>query len=149
MGKINWGRVILGGIVAGVVIDLVAYVVNSYVWAQQNDAMMRRLNIQLRPHAIPVFLLEGLLLGIAAVWAYSVARPRYGAGPKTAVITALGVWFIGSFLPTVDNWAIGIVHSRMACAGTLVDLVTLIVASLIGASLYKEAGGATPGVAAR
>ncbi|MDE3110398.1 MAG: hypothetical protein KGL02_10720, partial [Acidobacteriota bacterium] len=101
------------------------------------------------PHAIPVFLLEGLLLGIAAVWAYSVARSRYGAGPKTAVITALGVWFIGSFLPTVDNWAIGIVHSRMACAGTLVDLVTLIVASLIGASLYKEAGGATPGVAAR
>lgn len=138
MGKINWGRVLLGGIVAGVVIDVVHYVVDSFVWAQQNDAMMRRLGIQLRPHAIPTFLIAGLLLGIATVWAYSVARLRYGAGPKTAVIVALGVWFIGSLLPTADEWATGIVHSRMACAGVLVDLATIIVATLIGASLYKE-----------
>ena len=142
MGKINWGRVLLGGIVAGVVIDLVDYVVNTYVWAQQNDALMKRLNIQLRPHAIPIFLIEGLLLGIAAVWAYSVARPRYGAGPKTAVITALGVWFIGSFLPDLDQWASGILRSRTACEGTLVGLITIVVASLIGASLYREAVGA-------
>lgn len=146
MGKINWGRVLLGGIVAGIVIDLVNYVVNSYIWAQQNDAMMKRLNIQLRPHAIPVFLLEGLFLGIAAIWAYSVARPRYGPGPKTAVITALGVWFIGSLLPTADMWASGIVRSRMACADVLVGLLTIIVASLIGASLYKEAVGAADAV---
>lgn len=139
MGKINWGRVLLGGVVAGLVIDLVDYIVNTYVWAQQNDAMMRRLGIQLRPHAIPIFLLLALLLGIAAIWAYAVARPRYGAGPKTAVITALGVWFIGSLLPTTGDWAAGILHSKMACADVLVDLVTIIVASLIGASLYKEA----------
>lgn len=142
MGKINWGRVLLGGIVAGVVIDVVDYVLNSHVFAQQNDAMMKRLNIQLRPHAIPVFLLEGLLLGIAAIWAYSVARPRYGAGSKTAVIISVGVWFIGSFLPDLDNWASGILHTRMFCAGTVIDLVVIVVAGLIGASLYKEAAGA-------
>lgn len=139
MGKINWGRVLLGGIVAGIVIDVVDYVLNTYVWARQNDALLSRLNVHLRPHAIPVFLLEGLLLGIAAIWAYSVARPRYGAGPKTAVITGLGVWFIGSLLPEADLWASGIIHSRMACADVVVDLVLLIVVSLIGASLYKEA----------
>lgn len=146
MGKINWGRVLLGGIVAGVVIDLVNYVVNSYVWAQQNNELMKRLNIQLRPHAIPIFLIEGFLLGIAAIWAYSVARPRYGAGPKTAVITALGVWFIGSFIPTLDNWASGILRSRTACEGALVGLITIVVASLIGASLYKEGVGAAAGI---
>ncbi len=139
MGKINWGRVLLGGVVAGVVIDLVNYVLNTYVWAQQNAALMKALGVQLRPHAIPVFLLEGLLLGIAAVWAYAVARPRYGAGPKTAVITALGVWFIGSVLSGIGEWASGIVPASMLCVGMIVDLVTIVVASLVGASLYKEA----------
>jgi hypothetical protein len=139
MGKVNWGRVLLGGIVAGVVIGLVDYVVNTYFWAQQDDAFLKRLGIHLRPGAIPVFLLLDLLLGIAAIWAYSVARPRYGAGPKTAVITGLGVWFIGSVLPDVARWANGILYTKMTCAEVGLDLVTIVVASLIGASLYKEA----------
>jgi hypothetical protein len=139
MGKINWGRVLLGGVVAGVVVDLVNYVLNTYVWQQQTAALMSSLHIQLRPHAIPVFLLEGLLLGIAAIWAYAVARPRYGAGPKTAVIVGIGVWFIGSLIPSLDNWASGILPSRFTCIEVIAGLVTIVVASLVGASLYKEA----------
>jgi hypothetical protein len=138
MGKINWGRVLLGGVVAGVVLDLVDYVVNTYVWVNQDAALMKALGVHLRPHAIPLFLLLGFLLGIASIWAYAVARPRYGAGPKTAVIVALGVWFIGSLLPGLGDWAVGISPTNMFCAGTLVDLVTIIVACLAGASLYKE-----------
>jgi len=139
MGKINWSRVLLGGLLAGVVIDLADYVLNTYVWAEQNAALMRALGVQLRPNAIPVFLLEGLVLGIALVWAYAVARPRYGAGPKTAVITGLGIWVIGGVLPDVDLWASGILPTRTLCIGTLVGLVLTLVASLAGAALYKEA----------
>jgi len=138
MGKINWGRVLLGGLVAGIVLDLVDYVLNTYVWAQQNAAMMKALNVQLRPNAIPVFLLEGLVLGIAIVWAYAVARPRYGAGPKTAVITGLGIWVIGDLLPDVDLWASGILHTRMLCVGLVVGLVIIVVVSVLGAAVYKE-----------
>jgi len=138
MGKINWGRVLLGGLVAGVVLDLVNYVLNTYVWAQQNTEMMKSLGVQLRPNAIPTFLLEGLVLGIAMVWAYAVARPRYGAGPKTAVITGLGVWVIGGLLPDLDLWASGILPTRMLCIGTVVGLVVIVVVSVLGAAVYKE-----------
>ena len=138
MGKINWGRVLLGGLVAGVVLDLVNYVLNTYVWAQQNTEMMKSLGVQLRPNAIPTFLLEGLVLGIAMVWAYAVARPRYGAGPKTAVITGLGVWVIGGLLPDLDLWATGILPTRMLCIGTVVALVVIVVVSVLGAAVYKE-----------
>jgi len=138
MGKINWGRVLLGGLVAGVVLDLVNYVLNTYVWAQQNTEMMKSLGVQLRPNAIPTFLLEGLVLGIAIVWAYAVARPRYGAGPKTAVITGLGVWVIGGLLPDLDLWASGILPTRMLCIGTVVALVVIVVVSVLGAAVYKE-----------
>jgi len=138
MGKIHWGRGLLGGLVGGVVLDLVNYVLNTYVWAQQNTEMMKALGVQLRLNAIPTFLLEGLVLGIAMVWAYAVARPRYGAGPKTAVITGLGVWVIGGLLPDLDLWATGILPTRMLCIGTVVALVVIVVVSVLGAAVYKE-----------
>ena len=72
------------------------------------------------------------------VWAYSVARPRYGAGPKTAVITGLCVWLIGGLLPDLDLWASGILPTRMLCIGTVVALVVIVVVSVLGAAVYKE-----------
>lgn len=139
MGKINWGRVLLGGLVAGVVINVVEYVLNEVVLASQNAALMSKLGVQLRPNAIPMFIVSGFVLGIAAIWAYSVARPRYGAGAKTAVITALGIWVIGYALPDFDYWASGVLTSNLLCVAMLVGLVEIIVASVAGAALYKEA----------
>ena len=139
MGKINWGRVLLGGLVAGVVIDVVEYVLNNYVVAEQNAALLKSLGVQMRPNAIPIFMLNGLLLGLAAIWAYAVARPRYGAGAKTAVITGLGVWFIGYALPNFGLWAAGVLPGQLLCIATLAGLVEIVAASVAGAAVYKEA----------
>jgi hypothetical protein len=139
MGKINWGRVILGGLVAGVVINLVEYVSNMYVLASQYGAAMKMLGVQMRPHAIPMFLIIGFLTGIAAVWLYAAARPRYGAGAKTAFITALSVWVIGYILPNAGIWAAGILGGRLLGTASLIGLGEIIVASIAGAAVYKEA----------
>ncbi|HTR48347.1 MAG TPA: hypothetical protein VMM16_13265 [Verrucomicrobiae bacterium] len=139
MGKINWGRVLLGGLVAGVVINVVEYVLNTKVLASENAALMTKLGVQMHANAIPIFVVLGFVLGIATVWAYAVARPRYGAGAKTAVIVALGIWVIGYVIPDVDLWAGGILPKRLLCIGAVVGLVEIIVASVVGAALYKEA----------
>ena len=139
MGKINWGRVLLGGLVAGVVINIVEYVSNVYVFAAQNDAAMKALGVQLVPNAIPMFLAVGFVLGIATIWLYAAVRPRYGAGAATAVIAALGVWVIGYALPNFEIWLNGIFPARLVCIGTLVGLVEIIVAGVAGSAVYKEA----------
>ncbi|MBC8647371.1 MAG: hypothetical protein H7X85_09430, partial [Thermoanaerobaculia bacterium] len=43
MGKINWGRVILGGIVAGIVINISEYVLNELVMKDKWQAAMTAL----------------------------------------------------------------------------------------------------------
>jgi hypothetical protein len=139
MGKINWGRVLLGGLIAGVVINVVEGVLNTVVLAKQNSELMAKLGVQMHPNAIPMFVISGFLLGIAAIWAYAVARPRYGAGAKTAVITALGIWFIGYVLPDFSLWAGGILPAQLLCIAVVVGLAEIIVASVAGAALYKEA----------
>jgi hypothetical protein len=140
MGKINWGRVILGGLVAGVVIDVVEYVLNTMVLGSESQAAMKALGLPSpSSHAIAVFLVLGLVMGIAAIWLYAAARPRYGAGAKTAAITAVGFWVIGYAVPNAFQCVQGLFPSRLIVIGTLVGLVEIILASIAGAAVYKEA----------
>ena len=138
MGKINWGRVLAGGIVAGIVINLFEYVTNGRVLAADWAAAMQSLGHQMPASATPIFIVWGFLVGISAIWLYAAARTRFGPGPGTAMLIALAYWLIGYLLPNVVWWALAIFPSRLLAITTIVGLVELIVASLAGASLYKE-----------
>ena len=84
MSKVNWGRVILGGIVAGIISDAIEYVLHTYVIASQESAAMKATGAQMMNGAIPLFMALGIVVGIATIWLYAAARPRYGAGAKRA-----------------------------------------------------------------
>ena len=90
MGKINWGRVFLGGLFAGLVINSFEFVISGVVLAPKWEAAMKALGRQMPTGAIGIFLAYGFLTGIAAIWLYAVARPRFGPGPKTAALTGIG-----------------------------------------------------------
>ena len=139
MSKINWGRVLLGGVVAGLVIDVVEYVLNTYVLGSEMAAVTDRLGIKMISGAVPVFLALGIVMGIAAIWLYAAARPRYGASAKTAAITAFGFWIIGYAVPNAFLVVQGLFPARLLCIASLVGLVEIIVASIAGAAVYKEA----------
>jgi hypothetical protein len=138
MGKINWGRVIAGGVVAGIVINLFEYVTNGRVLAADWAAAMQTLGRQMPPSATSIFILWGFLVGISAIWLYAVARTRFGPGPGTAVLIGFAYWVIGYLFPNVISWALAIFPSRLLAITTIVGLVEIIVASLAGASIYKE-----------
>lgn len=138
MGKINWGRVIAGGLVAGIVINVFEYVTNGKVLAADWAAAMQNLGRQMPPSAVPIFIVWGFLMGIAAIWLYAAARTRFGPGPGTAVLTGFAFWVIGYLFPNLVNWALAIFPSRLLTITTVVGLVEIIVASLAGASIYKE-----------
>ena len=140
MGKINWVRVFLGGLVATVVNILLGVAASSkYVLGPLHDAEIKALGAQ-PPHNLlwlyPVYILLG---GMGLIWLYAVARPRLGAGAKTAVKTAVGYWFIGVALPNLENVAAGRFSARLMALGSLAALVGLIAASVAGAAIYKEA----------
>jgi hypothetical protein len=91
MGKINWARVFLGGVLAGVIINVFEIAWSGFVLAKQWHAAMSALGHPLPSAAIWIFALEALGMGIAAVWLYAAIRPRFGAGLKTAVAAGLAL----------------------------------------------------------
>jgi hypothetical protein len=139
MGKINLGRVILGGIVAGIIIDVVEYVLNAIVLADRWNAVMAAHNLpQFTTGAIIVFNIIGLVTGIAAVWTYAAIRPRFGEGPGTAFVAALLIWVVGYLLSDAGNAVVGVYPVSITVTLVGVGLVEIVIATLAGAFIYKE-----------
>jgi hypothetical protein len=140
MGTINWTRVILGGLVAGVVINVFESVLNGVVLAKDWEAAMAAIGKPpMAGNQIAVFVLWGFVVGIFAVWFYAAIRPRYGAGPKTALCAGLAVWFLGYLLASVAPIVLDLFPARVMVVGLAVGLVEILAATLLGARLYQEA----------
>ncbi len=139
MGKINWARVLLGGLLAGVIINAAEFLVNGFVLGSDWEAAMKALGrTGMGQSAYVVFVIWGFLAGICAIWLYAAARPRFGPGAKTAALTGFAFWIFSYALPTLGQWAFHLFPERLLIIGTLAGLVEVILASVAGAWLYKE-----------
>lgn len=140
MGSINLGRVLLGGFVAGVIINVFEYLLNGVLLANQWPGIMAAIN---RPplgmHDIVIFNIIGLIEGVVAVWTYAAIRPRFGAGVKTAVYAAGLTWVTAYFLATTTPVVMGVFSHSVAIVLLAGGLVEIVVATIVGAWLYKEA----------
>jgi len=143
MGRINWGRVFLGGLLAGVVINIGEYLFHAVLFKSEVAEMMRALGKDpaavMSGNAIVIWNLMGFLAGIGAVWGYAAIRPRFGAGAKTAMIAGIAVWFFSRFLGAVGEMNMGMASQKMILTGLVWGLVELVIATIAGAWAYKEA----------
>jgi len=142
MSSINWSRVILGGLLAGLVINVFEFVVNGLILAKDLEAAMTALGRQVGPEQLTMFVAWGFLVGIFAVWLYAAIRPRYGAGAKTAICAGSAVWGMGYFLAAVTPVAMKLFPAWIQVTGLAVGLVEVMVATVLGAWLYQEPSGA-------
>jgi hypothetical protein len=139
MGKINLGRVIIGGIAAGIVINVFEYVLNGVILNDQWTALMNSINRPVLDGThIAYFMAFGFVQGLVAVWAYAAIRPRFGEGPKTAIIAALLMWVTTYALTDAVPTIMGVFELPMALMMIGVGLVEIVAATLVGAYLYKE-----------
>jgi len=116
MSRLNWRRALLGGVLAAVLWGVLYAPVHPLV---EVHTTIGRPVLPITP-----FRGAGLLL-------------RFGAGPSTAAIAALSVWFLTSWMHLV--WA---VFTAVPIADALVPLVVnlplVVLAGLAGAWLYRE-----------
>lgn len=152
MAKSSMARVILGGVVAGLVLNICGYLVDGVMLAPQWAAAMTALgkNGEITINQIVGFNILGFCYGIALVWLYAAIRPRYGAGPKTAVSAGLALWVAGVLLPNVGFMGVnGLFPANLTILTTAAGAVECILAALAGAAVYKEQSEIARTMAAR
>lgn len=138
MGAINVKGVIVGGLLAGLVLNVVDYVVWGVLLRNEMAAALQQLGRPPADSLVPLFILLDFLYGIVLVYVYAAIRPRYGPGPRTAVWAGIIVWVLIGLLHALGEAPMGFLPGRLYLIGTLVALVLLPVAALIGARFYSE-----------
>ena len=140
MNNINMGRVVLGGLLAGLVLNIGEFLLNDFVLGSQMKEFMTAHNFK-EPASSFMIVAVGLtfVMGIVVVLGYAMIRPRLGPGVKTAIIAGLLAWFGVYFYSGIINGVLfGIPAGTMAMV-VIWGLVQYAIAGVAGAWLYKEA----------
>ena len=143
MPRINFVRVFLGGIVAAIILFIISGIVDGAILGNQWRAWQQSLGSTVHPPAVgtemAVWAVFNLIIGITGVWIYAAIRPRYGAGPKTAMIAGFMVWVLTMLTAAIAHVALGDLPPTNI---VIIDLVTGLVraqlAMLAGGAIYKE-----------
>jgi hypothetical protein len=140
MNNINLSRAILGGLVAGVVLNIGEFLLNDVILGPQLREFFARLRL---PEPGSSFLVVAVLLtfvlGIVIVWIYAAIRPRLGPGVKTAICAGLLAWFCIYVYTGIINGMIFQVPARFMVIGLVWGAVEYTLAAIAGAWLYREA----------
>jgi hypothetical protein len=142
MASINTGRVVVGGLVGGVVANACDMLWNMTVRMDDMTAMAQKFGtdpaaMQSMSAAVPWIVVD-FVIGILTVFTYAAMRPRFGAGPKTAVIAGVTL-FLAVTAVLYGFTSMGMMTMGAFGRGSAMAFVSVMLASLAGAAVYKEA----------
>jgi hypothetical protein len=142
MGKINWGRVILGGLLAGLVMNIGEAALHAGLLGQDYRALLEQRGVAAEgdPARLSLLVIMTFVLGVAAVWLYAAIRPRYGPGPQTAICAGLAVWLFAHLWSGVYlGVSFGdLIPAKLAWLPVVWGFFEAPIGTLAGAWVYKE-----------
>ena len=138
---INSGKVVSGGLLAGLVFNVFDMLWNYTILAGDMKDMIDRMHLDPAimtdfSKAIPWIVID-FVIGLLVVWTYAAMRPRLGAGPKTAVLAGLVPW-VGITAVLCGFTSIGVFTMGMFIKSSGLAIVSTVVGSIAGAWVYKE-----------
>lgn len=141
MGETNAGRVFIGGLLAGAVICCSAFFWSGAVFRADMEAALAALNrtqAASSSGAMALYVVWSFLAGVLAAWVYAAVRPRFGAGPKTAIRTGLMLWLLVYVQATIGIAPMEFMPPRILMLGLATSILEIVLATLAGAWLYRE-----------
>jgi hypothetical protein len=139
MRKINIIRLIFCGVVAGVVLDVLSYLVNGLLLDQNwSDELLALGRNEFSIAQLIQFDSIGIFFGIATIFLYIVFRETFGANWKTAVYVGVTAWVIGVVLPNASLLFVTDLFSKHLIVYTTAGgLVEVVAGTVAGAYFYK------------
>lgn len=134
--RVNWPRLVVSGLVAGVIVNAFEYGGDRVVFNDEWTAAFRALGKE--PAGWSTFIPAGFGVGFFTMWLYWRLRPRYGKGPMTAMRAALAIWVVFWAIPLLSLVPMDLFPSHLVFIAIALGLVDVPLAALVGAWLYKD-----------
>ena len=138
---INTKKVVIGGIAAGVVLNVIDVISNMFFlgarMTAEANAFKAGLGDQMKGASMVTYIVMNLILGLALVWTYAAVRPRFGPGLKTAAYVALLFWILAGIFYS-GYMQMGMMSSGLWWTFAFFGLVNFLISGSVGAWLYAE-----------
>jgi len=140
---IDSGRVVTGGLLAGVVMNICDVVWNTTVMSSDMNALAQKFGMD--PAAMMSFsaavpwIIVDFVIGFALVWSYAAMRPRFGPGVTTALLAAAAPFVVVTAVLYGFTSGLGMMPMGAFVKGTVTAAITMALGSTAGAWIYKEA----------
>jgi hypothetical protein len=142
MGHVNVRRMIVGALVAAFILFVIEGFINGSIlgaaWEDWAKALGPLNHAPSFAVGLVIWAIVSLLHGLAGVLIYVGIRPRFGAGPKTAVLAGLLLWIPGFLTHALSQLALGDIPLRVIVIGCVGGLIAVMVAIVAGAATYQE-----------
>lgn len=141
MAQLNSSRVVVGGLAAGLVMNIIDATTNGFLlgarWKAETEALNPGLIAKAESGTLGWVLVD-FILGILTVWVYAAIRPRLGPGPRTALMAAFIIW-LAAHAAYASYAFMGYYSWSLVGASTVGGLVAALAGGYVGARLYREA----------
>jgi hypothetical protein len=141
MAGINYGRVLLGGLVAGIVANVCDTIVGMFIMADDMQRMVQRLGLDQRvftsTSTMVTWVVVDFIYATLIVWTYAAVRPRLGPGPTTAMIVG-AVICAAATVVLFGFQQMGVFTIDSFIKNAVLSLATALLASLAGAKVYRD-----------
>ena len=139
MEGINTGKLIVSGIVAGVVITVGQLVLNLVLLGGAQDAALETLGVApVGGSQIGMFIAMTFVVSCTMMWLYASLRDRLGPGPKTAMCAGIVVWVLYYLQGLSNFWILGMLGTPLVGIGLVWGLFELPIAAIAGAYFYSD-----------
>jgi hypothetical protein len=139
MGGINVSRWILAGIAAGVVVWVLEGAASVLYMDDMTAALEARgIALEMTAGILVASVFVSVITGLALMFFYAAARPRFGPGPGTAALVAVVFWAGGYLLSLIGYGMLGLYPTGMLAMWGVIGLVEMIIAAVVGAWIYRE-----------
>ena len=138
---INVGRVVGGGIIAGIVMNALDAVWGMFVMKADYEAMAVKFGQD--PGVMQTFsgmmpwILADFIFGLLVVWTYAGLRPRFGPGIQTALVAAF-VPMIAITTIMYGMMSMGAMPAALWAKSSMLGLITFAAGGIAGGWFYKE-----------
>jgi len=139
MGGINVGKLVVGGLVAGLVYNIGQSIVHLFLLAEQSAAMTESMGLPEPTGAqIAFFWVLGFVIGLTTIFVYAGFRPRFGASAGTALIAGAMVFLLAELIPAAFYIGVGMYSLGQYLPFLITTLIVLCVSAVAGAAPYTE-----------
>lgn len=138
MHAIHPVRILLAGLVAGVIIIVGEYVLNAILLADQWAELRQDYGIAVQGTtqvAAGGFLT--LSYGVVLMWMFASMRASFATDFQTAIVTGYTFWSIAYLLFLLSVWASGFVTFAIAATSIAWGIVEAPLATIVGMKVYR------------